>query len=121
MPALFRVIVPLLLMFPPTVRFVAFAIDTESPALLSVSVPMVKLWSDVVAAVVKLIRMFSPVVIAPLFQLVPRLQLPLVPPCQVSVVTGGGALLFAGCVLAPATGWPCSAFCESLPFEAVPD
>jgi hypothetical protein len=48
---------------------------------------MVKLASSVVAAVVRLTRMFSPLVMAPLFQLLALLQSALEPlPVQVSVV-----------------------------------
>jgi hypothetical protein len=83
--------VPSLVMVPFTVR-VAPVVVTESPALLRVRFPMETLKSSTVAAVVKLIRMFSPVVMAPLFQLLALLQL-LVPPApvHVSVAAGGGA------------------------------
>src|SRR5580693_714109 len=87
------VIVPALLMFPPTVRTTPFRIVAESPAWLRVRVPTVKFVSTSVAAVVRLIRMFSPLVIAPLFQLLASLHLILPlppPPVQVSVVAGGG-------------------------------
>jgi len=55
---------------------------------------MLALLSSFVAAVVKLIRIFSPLVIAPLFQLPASLQLLLEPPppVQVPEVTDGGAL-----------------------------
>src|SRR5580693_5584656 len=84
-----KLIVPLLVMVPFTVR-VAPVVVTESPALLRVRFPMETLKSSTVAAVVALIRISSPLVMAPLFQLPATLQSPLAPPFQVSVVTGGG-------------------------------
>src|SRR5580704_13833486 len=78
-----RLMVPLLVIVPFTVR-VAPVVVTESPALLRVRFPMETLKSSTVAAVVRLIRMFSPVVMAPLFQLLALLQFA-VPPLPVHV------------------------------------
>ena len=80
-------------MVPFTVR-VAPVVVTESPALLRVRFPMETLKSSTVAAVVALIRIFSPLVMAPLFQLPATLQLPLAPPFHVSVVVVPGVAAF---------------------------
>src|SRR5271167_3336513 len=86
-------IVPLLTMLPSTVRVLPVVSVTESPALLNVRVPIVGASSSDVAAVVGLITIFSPGVIAPLFQLLALLQLEVPPaPVQVSVVTNGCTL-----------------------------
>jgi hypothetical protein len=73
--------------------------------------------STVVAAVVKLIRIFSPLVIVPLFQLLALLQSLLDPlPVQVSVVVGGGAFGFVlrADAVPPAVGWLNGSCLESL-------
>src|SRR5579863_9128766 len=121
LPDALKVMVPPLLMLPPTNTWELFSIVTESPVLPRVSVPMVKssLLPMVVGAEAVLMAMFSPVVIAPLFQLLASLQSVLPeppPPVQVSVVTGGCPLDFAlradtsGCALK-------SDCCESLCFD----
>ncbi len=88
--------VPPLLMLPPTNTVELFSIVTESPALLRVSVPMVKFspLPMVVVAVVVLMAILSPLAGTPLFQLLASLQSVLPeppPPVHVSVVPGGGA------------------------------
>ena len=123
LPVAPKVMVPLFVMLPSTVRTVLFRRVTESPVLLRVRVPMVGLSSSCVAAVVVLIRMFSPLVIAPLFQLLASLHLvsPLPPPpVQVSVVTNGRTPFGVGARVAATDAWG-AASCESLCLEAEVD
>src|SRR5580704_6073181 len=112
---------PLLIILPSTDNW-APVVVTESPALLRVRFAIEILKSSTVAAVVALITTLSPEARGPLFQLLASLQFVLLPPppVQVSVVTGGGACLFAALCGAAARAspcWPVRARFASLFFE----